>query len=279
MTDHPQLAIEYFILSVVEQSHSCVAMAALLTAVQGRVPEATRTQVRAAVKSMVVSGLLAYAEKCGTSCLVVGHNVSARVSERIFLTPGRLPDPQVAGAVVIRLTSGASFGMGDHPTTRMALRGLDCLAMCLAKDLRIETANALDIGTGTGVLAIAAAKLGFKHVVAVDIDAVACYEALLNATANNVQQVLEIVFGTLEALTTRRFDVILANLRPPTLVALAPKMIEMTNPGGFWIISGFRDHERPALLSALPQRCRELQVETDKAWCASVCQLYPSAGA
>jgi ribosomal protein L11 methyltransferase len=272
-------AIEHHILSLLERGAYRWTPTGLFGAVQAQVPAATRMQVRAAVKAMVLSGRLVFTGNGGSSFLEISRRGSLRVSDRIVLHQGYGPVLQAEGAVVVCLAQGASFGSGDHSTTRLALRGLDDMLLKMAQHKPLEKTAALDIGTGTGVLAIAAAKLGIGKVFAIDVDAVACHEAQMNASGNGVQQALEIAHVTLADVSTGRFDLILANLRPPTLVELSERMLELTLPGGYWILSGFREAERSALVRALPPQCRERWFAAEKSWCAVVCELSTGTSA
>ncbi len=120
---------------------------------------------------------------------------------------------------VIRLDPGQAFGTGSHATTRL----------CLLELQRLDVAGrrVADIGTGTGVLAIAAAKLGASEVVGVDIDPEAIAAARQNALANEVAD-LHLAVGSSGDLAGGPFDVVLANLLTDTLVALAPELAALT---------------------------------------------------
>jgi ribosomal protein L11 methyltransferase len=277
---HAKHEVERHILSILEEAGSYYTQCGLVKAVRERISTVPREMVRCAVKSMVLSGVLAYVHKCGSTCLALRPSGALRVSDRIVLQRDSGPDPLVQDGIVVRLASGASFGAGDHPTTRLALRGLDFAVAQLARRKLPCSAAALDIGTGSGVLAIAAAKLGVGQVMGIDNDPVACHEALANAKANDLRQKVNILYGTLAEFSAGPFDLLLANLRPPTLAAILDRMIELMNPeGGYWILSGFREQERSALISVLPNRACEMWSATEKTWCAEVFHLAPDAGA
>jgi ribosomal protein L11 methyltransferase len=122
-----------------------------------------------------------------------------------------------------------AFGTGTHPTTSLCLAGL-CELLAARPG-----ATVLDVGTGSGLLAIAARKLGAGRVAANDVDPVAIRVAEENAARNGVA--LELVASGVEAIPGR-FDVVLANILANTLVELAPRIAERLAPGGVVLLSG-----------------------------------------
>jgi ribosomal protein L11 methyltransferase len=142
---------------------------------------------------------------------------------------------------LIRLDPGMAFGTGLHPSTRLCL-------LALAEAVAPGDA-VLDVGTGSGILAIAAARLGAAPVVALDIDPQAVAIALANAAANGVT--LAPVAGRLEDQPPAGFDLVLANLLAPTLVTLAPSLAERTRAGGTLVASGVLSEQAEAVGAAL----------------------------
>jgi ribosomal protein L11 methyltransferase len=134
-----------------------------------------------------------------------------------------------------------------------------------------ETApRVLDVGTGSGILAIAAIVLGARWAAGVDLDPAACHEARVNAIRNRVAGQMSVMAGSLDSLGRGCFEVILANLRPPTLAKLMPRMAALTQWPGYWVLSGFRPHEAPQVASAYPAgviTCRYLE---NRGWAALV---------
>jgi ribosomal protein L11 methyltransferase len=133
------------------------------------------------------------------------------------------PEPE---ALSIRLDPGLAFGTGGHPTTLMCLRWL-------AEHLR-GGERVLDYGCGSGILAIAAARLGAAAVTGVDIDADAVASARLNAQANGVAG----TFGGTDTPLGDPFDVTVANILARPLLVLAPLLAEATRPGGSLVLAG-----------------------------------------
>lgn len=148
-----------------------------------------------------------------------------RVSARLWIVPSwhSSPDPE---AISIILDPGLAFGTGSHPTTRLCLDWLD-------RNLS-PGCTVVDYGCGSGILAIAAAKLGAARVQGVDIDAQAVLSSRYNAERNHV--IVE--FSNADAAPPEPADVILANILSNPLKALAPLLASLTLPGGTLVLSG-----------------------------------------
>jgi ribosomal protein L11 methyltransferase len=137
------------------------------------------------------------------------------------------------GDTVIEIDPGMAFGTGQHPTTAMCLRALE--------DSVRSGMNILDLGTGSGILAIAAAKLGAARVLALDVDPMAVKAARQNAIANEVAHRIDIREGTLDDsfAPDLAFDIIVANIGSVTIERLAPTISHALALGGTLIVSGF----------------------------------------
>ncbi len=156
------------------------------------------------------------------------------------------------GDTVIEIDPGMAFGTGQHPTTAMCLRALE--------DLVRPGVSVLDVGTGSGILAIAAAKLGAARVLALDIDPLAVAAARQNAAANGVAGAVEARERTLdETASAGAYDLIAANISGLTIERLAPAFARSLAPGGVLVASGFLDDSVDALSAAL--RVAGLDVE------------------
>ena len=132
--------------------------------------------------------------------------------------------------IPIIIDPGMVFGTGHHETTRTCLSMIEKIARVTSKR------RFLDIGTGTGILAIGASRLGFEQVTAVDIDPLAVDAARRNAVANGLTNI-EVLEGTIQAVSAR-FDVIAANLLVEILTGIAPELSDRLEPGGRAILSG-----------------------------------------
>ncbi len=209
--------------------------------------------VRSAIKQLVTEGALLYTHHFNTSHLELNVCRPLRVSPRIVLLPdGHTFIPDDEGTQVIRMLQGSAFGVGDHPTTRLALRAVDSVMACTMAKRLISGIRALDIGTGTGVLAMAAAKLGAAEVVAVDIDNLALHEARNNIRLNAMEQKVAVSGEPFEKLIGTQFDLILANLRPPTLKQILPLVEALSSKNCIWVLSGFRQEDLEAAVLLLP---------------------------
>jgi ribosomal protein L11 methyltransferase len=152
-------------------------------------------------------------------------------------------NPQPPAPIIIRPSMG--FGTGHHPTTRLCLEGL--------QRLDLSGVEVLDVGTGSGVLALAACRLGARHAIGIDSDADAVQSArdnlALNDELSNVSferaDLSEWLRGKPEAA-----DVVTANLTGAMLAREAPSLMSALRPSGFLIASGLEAHEREAVIKA-----------------------------
>jgi ribosomal protein L11 methyltransferase len=244
-------AIRKAILALLSEEYLRLTPSDLVRAVHRKISTARRREIRQALRALVTLGSIVYSQHNSTTHLEINYQRPVQISDHIVLTPPgrRLPEKQ--DCVFIKLLGGTAFGGGEHPTTRMMLQGLDVL---LKKADLVAFDRALDIGTGTGVLAIAAAALGFGWVDAVDIDPAACYEARQNVFLNGVDHGVHISQDSLDPFLNQQYDLILANLRPPTITELIPRLMALSSSRCLWIISGCRLKESERLKQNLPTR-------------------------
>jgi ribosomal protein L11 methyltransferase len=154
------------------------------------------------------------------------------IESRIWIVPSWHEVPEHPGTISLRLDPGLAFGTGSHPTTHL------CLAW-LADNLK-QGASVLDYGCGSGILAIAASKLGAGRTVGIDIDPQAVQSATANAQANGV----DIEFGLPDAGHQGwRADVVVANILSNPLKVLAPMLCDRVLPGGHLILSGVLERQ------------------------------------
>lgn len=153
-----------------------------------------------------------------------------------------------ANDLSIEIEAGQAFGTGHHGTTA------GCLAMIERVMRRRRPTRVLDLGTGSAVLAIAAAKLGRVPVLATDIDPVAVRVAAENVEANGVRAFVETAvaagFGSPAFRRHSPFDLIIANILARPLMTLAPQMARHLAPGGDLLLSGILERQRRAVLAA-----------------------------
>lgn len=217
--------------------------AGLAKALRSHHPDLTRRQIRRAIKSLIESGDLTYSDRYGRTHIETNYLRVRRITDRIVLTPPDCTPDNRPGEVFIKLNDGASFGMGDHPTTRIALRGVEYAMTRVASVCESQRITTLDIGTGSGVLAIASIKLGAAKAFGLDLDPVACHEARSNVVLNRLSSCIAIHETDLERFNGGRCELIVANLRPPTLRRIIPMLHQFSGPSAFWVFSGFRENE------------------------------------
>ena len=168
------------------------------------------------------------------------------VSQRLLVRPPFVKataEPEQAELVI---DPGQAFGTGGHASTLLALQWLDALVPGLAPGARI-----LDVGAGSGILALAALRLGPGTAVAFDLDPLAAAATRGNAVANGLAGRLEVFTGPLEALRPTPFDLVLANLLKTELLPLAEGIAACTAPAGRAVFSGLLEGERQAVAQAL----------------------------
>ncbi len=157
-----------------------------------------------------------------------------RISGRIVIRPSWESYDAADGDLVIVIDPKMAFGTGGHETTTLALRALERLRDETVID---ETTTVLDIGTGTGILAIAAVMLGAPRAVGVDTDPVAIECAVENAGLNGVSTRVEFRVGGADAIKAT-FPVVVANIDAPTLGVIAPAVTERVAAGGRLLLTG-----------------------------------------
>jgi ribosomal protein L11 methyltransferase len=159
-----------------------------------------------------------------------------RFGQRLWICPGgqllpadsRFGNTELLEPCIITLDPGLAFGTGTHPTTALCLEWLD------GHDIRGR--RVIDFGCGSGILAIAAAKLGAREVIAVDIDPQALQATVDNARRNEVAE--RIAVSSVEEMPTASAEVVLANILAEPLKMLAPRFAELVKPGGLIVLSG-----------------------------------------
>ena len=209
----------------------------------------SRRQVRAAIRSLVEAGELSYSYELGCSFLERSFNRPLKASTRIVLAP---PDQcfQPSGSeVLVRLSPGAAFGDGRHPTTRLALEAIEAAIGNRPEFLTNRKTRILDIGTGSGVLVIAAVLMGLKSGTGIDIDPCSIAEAKKNVVLNTLGRRIDINDLPLET-QTGRFSMITANLRYPTLSRISTDVAKRIERRGAFIMSGIKPGELDQLIKS-----------------------------
>ena len=170
------------------------------------------------------------------------HYAPQRIG-RVVVVPSWLDEPIEADEVAIVLDPGMAFGTGLHPTTRGCLELLQGVAPM--------PSAVLDVGCGSGILALAALKLGAERATAVDTDPLAVEATLANAARNGLGDRLAASVGTLPDRPAERFPLVLANLVAAVLVELAPRLAAHLAPGGTLLAGGIIAPKADAVLHAM----------------------------
>ncbi|MBI4379898.1 MAG: 50S ribosomal protein L11 methyltransferase [candidate division NC10 bacterium] len=209
-----------------------------------------------------------------------------RIGRRLVITPSWDAFAGREGDIVVTLDPGMAFGTGQHPTTKMCLELLEAAMQEFSVNgSRLTESNVrepstvnrepavLDLGTGSGLLAIAALRLGAATVLALDTDRVACRIASENIRQNGGDGRIVVKQGSLDAAGSRTFDLILANLTAEPLISLAPRLARSLRGRGCLITSGIlaSEEERVAAkfrrCSMVPERRRK-----GRGWVALMCR-------
>lgn len=182
---------------------------------------------------------------------------TTRVGERLVVRPSWETHDAQEGDLVIVLDPGQAFGTGTHETTRLVMRELEA---------RVSGGeHVLDVGCGSGILGIAALKLGAARVVAVDVDPIAVRVTDENAEINGV---------AIEASTTPiedvpgRYPIVLANIRSPILIPMTESLVAHLTPGGVLVLSGLLAEEESEIRSVYDAHLRFDGVRRDGDWIA-----------
>lgn len=169
-----------------------------------------------------------------------------RVGEKIFVKPAWTEVEAQPGDIVIEMDPGMAFGTGTHPTTQLCLRACEWFAQ--------PGLAMVDIGTGSGILAIAAARLGCYKVLALDTDPLAVRVAQENVERNGVADVVTVQRGSIQTLqgTARHFDLAMANLTAKIILSMVPEGLQHAVwPGSKMVFSGIIEEQVDEVIQAL----------------------------
>lgn len=186
-----------------------------------------------------------------------------RFGERVWIVPWNheLPaEAQADDAAIVRLDPGLAFGSGTHPTTALCLEWLDTLAA----DGKLADVEMLDFGSGSGILALAALKLGAKHAVAIDNDPQAIIASADNAERNGLAERIDVHLP--DAAPARQYPVVVANILAAALNQLAETISAQVAPGGRLAMSGILTGQDEELLLRYAPWFDQLKVERMEDW-------------
>ena len=195
-----------------------------------------------------------------------------RVSRNIIIKPTWERFSSAGRDIVIEIDPGMAFGTGQHPSTRMCLEAIDEL---LLTERPLGPWRVLDVGTGTGILGIACAKLGAGRVLCMDNDEQATEIARENVRINRVEDRVT-VSGRDIAELTEPFHLIVANLTAKILIELYPHLVRLVSPGGYLVISGIIEQNKPDIEARFLSDSFPIHhLLNEKEW---VCYLLKKAG-
>lgn len=186
-----------------------------------------------------------------------------RFGKRLWLVPSHCEAPADA-EVVIELDPGLAFGSGTHPTTALCLEFLDQLAGDPDHNPAWGHQTVLDFGCGSGVLAIAALKLGAARAICVDNDPQALQATKDNALRNGVLERIDIVGA--DQLQPRSVDVVVANILAGPLIELAPLLIRAARPGAAIGLSGLLLDQGQPVRRAYEHGCQDFEIWQRQEW-------------
>jgi ribosomal protein L11 methyltransferase len=226
--------------------------------------------LKTAIRDLVLDREIRYTYQFGCSFLEKSYEKPIRISKRVILKPPDTVFEPACHDIVIDILKGASFGFGDHATTRLAIQGIEAALSGNHGILKTDKSRALDIGTGSGVLAIAAVLLGIQRAAGIDIDPCARAEAKENSKLNRLEHRIAILDTGIEDIKAT-YSLITANLRYPTLRRLCSHIAEITQKKGAVVVSGIISDEVEDLLEAFARKGFQCTWKADeKGWVGMV---------
>lgn len=168
-----------------------------------------------------------------------------RVTDRIIIAPSWHHVSPAPGGIVLTIDPKMSFGTGYHESTRLMIR--------LVEETVRPGVQFLDVGTGTGVLAIAAARLGAGHALGIDIDEWSYENARENIHLNGVEHLVTVQRCSIANAPLTEFDVVAANIQRSVIEAALPEMLRRLAPSGALLLAGLLMEDRDPMFAALRQ--------------------------
>jgi ribosomal protein L11 methyltransferase len=170
-----------------------------------------------------------------------------QIGERIWVVPSWHDAPTDPNAICLAVDPGLAFGTGSHPTTHLCL-------LWLEQQRNLQNQSLLDYGCGSGILAIAAAKLGAKPVVGTDIDPQAIVAARSNSEINNTEIRFVLPNEDAQELAAKtKYDIVMANILANPLQVLAPALVNKMRPGGQIVLSGVLERQADEVIATYSQ--------------------------
>ncbi len=187
------------------------------------------------------------------------------VTDRIVVKPEWEEYSPQEGEIVIEIDPGMAFGTGTHETTSMCINQIE-------KNLKAGD-RVIDIGSGSGILSMAAVLLGAEKATGVDLDPVAVRVALENVELNNLQDKIDILHGNLTDVIREKADIVVANIMADIILILLEDVRAFIKDDGLFISSGIIQEKRAAVEARLLEKNFSIvEVETKGEWCAITAQ-------
>jgi ribosomal protein L11 methyltransferase len=171
------------------------------------------------------------------------HFTTLQITPNMIVKPPWVPCKSRKDQIIIDIMPRMAFGTGTHETTKL------CLVM-LNNSIRPND-HVLDIGTGSGILAIAAAKMGASKVIGIDTDENAIHNAIENVQLNRLENQINIRYGSIVVACDKIYDVICANIDRTTLIPMMTTFKELLNTKGYLILSGILNSEEIAIMDTV----------------------------
>lgn len=187
------------------------------------------------------------------------------IGEKLLVRPVWREDYDPKGRTVLHLEPGIAFGTGTHETTRLCLEALEKYVS--------DGATVLDVGCGSGILAVASLLLGAKSAIGIDIDELAVKSSIENAERNGVSDRYTAIHGNLADEVTGTYDIITANIVADAIIMLSGDIEKHMHKDTVYIMSGIIDSRLEDVLSALPKTLKIIETRTDKGWYCLVAKL------
>lgn len=191
------------------------------------------------------------------------------IGEKLLVRPVWREDYDPKGRTVLHLEPGIAFGTGTHETTRLCLEALEKYVS--------DGAAVLDVGCGSGILAVASLLLGAKSAIGIDIDELAVKSSIENAERNGVSDRYTAIHGNLADEVTGTYDIITANIVADAIILLSGDIEKHMHKDTVYIMSGIIDSRLEDVLSALPKTLEIIETRTDKGWYCLVAKLISNA--
>lgn len=167
------------------------------------------------------------------------------VGEKFVIVPSWEEYKADKDKIILEIDPGMAFGTGSHETTAICLK--------LLEEIDIKDKIVADVGTGSGILAIACSKIGAKHVLALDIDPLSIKTAKENVVVNDCVDKIEVIESDLLSTSKDSFDLIIANILPDVIINLIPDAYEKLNKKGLILVSGIILEKKDLIIKELKQ--------------------------